>query len=665
MLNLNGQFKFCPDYIGGDKSISHRALILASVADAESVIRNLSICSDVLTTVKCLRKLGATINLNGTTATVTPIKKPNGNVVLDCENSGTTARLLAGLVAGLGVNAKFTGDNSLVKRPMDRVVTPLKTMGADISVIEDGLFECRGGKLRGSTFYAQVNSAQVKSAVLIAGLFADGTTQYVESIPTRNHTELLLDYCGADIKTDGVTVAVTKSTVKAFDITVPNDVSSAAYLVALALLTNSEVTVDNVLLNDRRIGFLNVLTKSEANIKIKNVRLQFGEEVGSIVVENSVLNPLYADEQDVTDGIDEIPALASMAMLIKGTHVFRNVAELQNKECNRIRAIEHIAAVCGQKAVFDGKDLTIISNGQRPVLPEFTSFGDHRIAMCQAVLSIACGGGSIDDAPFAVSFPAFYQSLGLNVLKFGLIGSDVGTSMSPVLMRYLSHGSNIACEYKAVTLADGISDGELLEIIGRFDGLNITMPFKRRVSKLLESNCVSVNTVGKNILPQSTDGYGITKSLFNRKIDIRNKQLLIVGAGGAAERCIIELQLYNAQMKVLNRTALHAEELTEKYNLENQLEKPYGVLSFVPECEFEQGMGLPESAEFVFVADYKGYSGLAEKARRRHIPVVSGLEMLYHQGAKSFALWTDTRTQDDFDGFLKYVESKRLGEKNK
>ena len=656
MLNLNGQFKFNPYEIGGDKSVSHRALILAAIADGESVIRNLSVCDDVLTTAECLRTLGADITIEGTVATVKPIKSANGNVTLNCRNSGTTARLLAGLVAGLGVCVKFTGDKSLVCRPMDRVINPLREMGADISELPDGLFECRGGKLIGKTIRSEVNSAQVKSAVLIAGLFTDGETQYIEVSPTRNHTEIMLEQMGAEISINGITAVVKRSVLKPLDITVPRDVSSAAFLVALSLLTDKEVTIDNVLLNDRRIGFLNVLTKSEAKIKIRNTVISCGEEVGSVIVEGGGFNLLNADAQDVIDGIDEVPLLACMAICTKGSHSFANVSELRNKECDRIKAIEHIAEVCGQKAVFDGSNLTIISNGQLPVLPEFTSFNDHRIAMCQAILSIVCGGGSVDETPFDVSFPTFLQAIGADTLKLGLIGSDVETSVSPILVGDLSRGQKINCSYQTVTVPADVSDEALLNVIKNFDGLNVTMPLKRRVAGLLGSNCVSVNTVGKNILPQSTDGYGITKSLLNHKIDVSNKPLWIVGAGGAAERCVIELQLYNAEIKVLNRTQSHADELTDKYNLAQELDEPYGVLSFVPECEFEQSIILPKSAQFVFTADYKGRSGLTEQAHKRRLTVVEGLEMLYYQGAKSFALWTDTRAQDDYEGFVKYLK---------
>ena len=223
MLCVNGQFNIDCDYVGGDKSVSHRALILAAIADGDSVIRNLSLCDDVAATCECLRVLGADIRLDGATAYVRPITVPISGVTLNCRNSGTTARLLAGLVAGLGVRAKFVGDESLTSRPMERVLDPLRKMGARFNTGSGYLFESLGGKLTEITYRAKVNSAQVKSAVLLAGLFADGETTYTENIPTRNHTELMLRGAGADVSVDGLTVTVRKSTVHALNLDVPRD----------------------------------------------------------------------------------------------------------------------------------------------------------------------------------------------------------------------------------------------------------------------------------------------------------------------------------------------------------------------------------------------------------------------------------------------------------
>ena len=656
MIRLNGQFNINCEYAGGDKSISHRALILAAIASGESVIRKLSLCQDVLATCDCLRALGADITLDGTTATVTPIKTPTDNVVLDCKNSGTTARLLAGLVAGLGVKARFVGDESLSSRPMDRVLTPLEQMGAGFKKGKGYLFESLGGKLCGTTIYAQVNSAQVKSAVLLAGLFAEGSTTYVERIATRNHTELMLLNFGAKVSVNGQAVTVSKSAVQPLNYDVPRDVSSVAFLIALALLTNREERFDNVLLNERRIGMLRVLQRSGAEITFDNVSIHYGEKVGDIVVKQSRLTPLNASQTDVCDAIDEVPLLCSIACLTKGRHSFEKIEELRNKESDRVAAICHIAKQCGASAALNGCDLTIVSNGVKATNPSFSCFNDHRIAMCEIVLSLACGGGAVDCAPFEISFPEFLQAIGTRPYKFALIGENVSASKSPKLMEFLARRANVCCCYDTVSLPRTVSDGALLEELNKYDGVNITMPFKTRIAKLLGADVPSVNTARKNFPPCSTDGYGIVKSLEGNGADFHGKPLWIVGAGGAAEECVKTLVSYNCKLQIVNRTQAHADELTEKYGLYSNIDKPYGVLSFIPECDFEKTIELPSSVKFVFVAAYRGASGLEDKAIKRGITYVDGLEMLYHQGAKSFALWTGTDVQNDYEDFVDFIE---------
>lgn len=666
MLNFNGQFQLNTNICYGDKSISHRALIFAAIADGTSTVRNISLARDVLATAECLRRLGAEITFCGNTATVVPIKNlPAAQVVLNCENSGTTARLLAGLVAGLGVSARFVGDQSLSRRPMDRVIKPLQSMGADIYCERDCLFVCRGSRLNAIDYTAQVNSAQVKSAVLIAGLFAEGVTVYRENIPTRNHTELLLQYLGANISADGNVICVKRSALRAFDITVPNDPSSTAFFVALALAKGLSATFTDVLLNNARLGFYRVLANSGARIRYDNVHTVCGEQVGNISVFPSAIKPLYASERDVCDAIDEIPALAVVALATKGTHVFCGVDELRRKESDRVQAIRRTAAACYQYCTADGGNLVIRSDGKLPRGMYFDDCCDHRIAMSRAILCQIAGGGSIDCAPFDISFPEFLTMMGVQPLKLGLVGADVSGSMSPRLMAYLAARKGICCSYDAVNVPSDVSDADLSAIIGGFDGVNVTMPFKTRVARLLGASVPSVNTVGKNIVTQSTDGYGIIASLRSHGISVNNAKLWIVGAGGAAEACVAVLKKYGCAMQILNRTASKARYLTDKYALQTDIARPDGVLTFVPQCPFEQSIELPDSVQWVFVADYKGYSGVADKAMLRDITVVSGLEMLYNQGAKSFALWTSTPIQHGYKQFARSISSENFDVKRR
>lgn len=657
MLRLNGQFNINASVVRGDKSIAHRALIFASIASGTSVIRNVPLSADVLATADCLRVLGAKIDFDGNTATVVPITEPNTNVTLDCANSGTTARLLAGLAAGLGVRAKFVGDPSLSKRPMKRVLEPLTQLGARFVTQTDCLFECEGGAdLRGQTINATVNSAQVKSAVLIAGLFADGQTTYVEKLSTRNHTELMLSALGANVSVEGTAVTVSKSSLSPLNSYLPCDVSSMSYLIAAAVVSGRRFVCNNTVLNERRLGFVRVLQQAGASVGCTVKGTVLGELTGDIVVDKGGFKTLRASIIDVCDAIDELPLLAAMAVTSRGTHVFEGVDELRHKESDRIEAIIHMAEVCGQQAIYDEGRLTVISNGVLTKNPRFCSFDDHRIAMCEAVLCIASGGGVIDAAPFDVSFPQFDEALGLNLFKLGLIGGDnIRNSLSPKLMEYLSTVANVNCSYDLLPLRDGLTDKELLQIIESYDGLNVTMPYKMRVAKLLTAECASVNTVGRKVTPQSTDGYGMVRALETSGVDFANKPLYVVGAGGAATLCVQTLLSYGCKVQVFNRTKSRADALTESLSLSRGITEPYGILSFVPECEYEQCFTLPLSCKFVFVAAYKGASGLRNQALTRGITYVDGRKMLFYQGAKSFALWTNTPLQDDFDGFEKFL----------
>ncbi len=656
MIAFNDKFELRSDVQCSDKSLTHRAFIAAAIADSKSVIRNVTFSRDVLSTVEALRALGANIAIKGDCAVVTPVvSPPEGQVVLNCGNSGTTARLLAGVAAGLGVNAVFTGDESLSKRPMDRVVKPLRRLGADIFLRNDCLFECRGGALRGAEIISEVNSAQVKSAVLFAGLFAEGETVYSERCPTRDHTEILLRELGADIAV-GQSVSVRKSRIRGFETVLPNDPSSAAYSVALALLTKREALFTDVLLNERRMGFYRALQRAGARIQFVNVRSVLGEKVGDVEVLPSELSPLTLSAAQAADAIDEIPLLAVISLFTAGTHTFEGVSELAFKESDRIEAILHMASVAKQRAEFCNGTLTVHSDGKPLAKRRFKTFGDHRVAMCEAVACIAAGGGCIDDAPFDVSHPNFLSSIGVCPLKLGLIGTHVAQSVSPRMQTYLAMQAGVCCSYVTVTLPENVSDGELLRVAQSFDGLNVTMPFKTRMAKLLKADVPAVNTIGKNIAATSTDGYGLTRPLEKHGVCFAKKPLWIVGAGGAAESCVCELLKYGCQLQVINRTEANAKRLRDKYSLPESVADPEGVLTFLPECAFEKQIVLPESCKFVFIAAYMGKSGVRLQAEERGLVVADGFEMNYFQGALGFSLWTGTAVQDDYEGYLKYVK---------
>ncbi len=657
MIAFNNQFSLASDVMCSDKSLSHRALMAAAISDGPVTVTNLTLSQDVRSTCNALCALGADLRFtDDKTVTVHPIlQPPQHTVTVDCGNSGTTARLLAGLCAGLGVHARFVGDESLSRRPMERLIGPLRHMGADIRPAKGCLFEIFPSRLHGADIVAEVNSAQVKSAVIFAALFAESVTTYTEILPTRNHTELLLQHMGADVQTDGLAVTVRCGRPHAAPITLPNDPSAAAFSAALALLCGRDVLLTNVLLNGRRLGFYDVLQQAGARITYRNTRTVMGELVGDIAVQAGPIGPLHCTNLQAVCGIDEITLLAVMALFVRGTHTFCGVGELRHKECDRIEAIRHIVDICGQQCLFDGNNLTITSNGAVPSKLRFKTFGDHRIAMCEAVLCIASGCGCTDSAPYDISHPNFLAALGISPMRLGLIGTHIQRSVSPRLQTYLAMCAGVCCTYELLPLSADVTDDQLLEIIRQMDGLNVTMPFKCRVARLLGADVPSVNTVGKGFAPLSTDGYGLVHPLRKQGVCFEGQPLWIVGAGGAAEACITELLKYGCRLQVINRTAAHAQALRSKYALPSQVSSPVGVLTFVPECDFEQSLVLPDSCRFVFVAAYMGHSGVAKQAAERGLTVVDGLQMNYAQGAMGFSLWTGTPIQDDYEGYLQYI----------
>lgn len=655
MLSVNGNLQLNAHFLCGDKSITHRALIFAALSDGVCTINNALVCRDTLATAECLYKLGAEIELHGTTFTVTPITTPRQNVILNAGNSGTTARLMAGVLAGLGVKATVIGDKSLLARPMKRVTDPLRQMGAQIT---DGdgtfLYKTNGGTLTETTITQTVTSAQVKSAVLLAGALANGVT-YVENTSTRAHTEQFIANLGGQISRTGTAITVKNSAFEHFDYNVPCDFSSAAFLIAGALISKQELTLKNVCVTAERIGFLDVIVKSGAQILLSNVRNCFGEKIADVTVKNSTLQPFYATSSDVSRAIDELPVCVALALTVQGKHVFENVGELAFKESNRIDAISSIVASVGQKCTFDGTNLTVESDGNLTQRPFLKTFDDHRIAMSDVVLSSACGGAILDGESFDVSFPDFLRAVGVESPTYAVIGADVTNSLSPLLISALACSAGENLRYISLSADKSLSDKQLLQLIDMLDGLNVTMPFKSRVAKLLHSRFNSVNTVGREIVPQSTDVYGVLKCFEVHGIDFKDANVTVVGAGGAAEAVCQALAPFTKNVKIVNRTRKKAKKLARRYKFVKTTACD-GIVVAVPECDFEKSLTLPENCKFVLNLNYLGTSHLACEGQKRGLTVIDGREMLFYQGKKSFELWTEKLSPLTYQQFLQLIE---------
>ena len=405
--------------IPGDKSISHRAVMFGALAEGTTEVTNFLQGADCLSTIDCFRKLG--IEIENTKERILihgkglhGLKAPS--CVLDAGNSGTTTRLISGILAAQDFETTLTGDASIQKRPMRRIMEPLSMMGADITSVKGN--DCaplhiKGAPLHGIHYHSKVASAQVKSAILLAGLYADGETRVTEPTISRNHSEIMLRYFGADIHTEDKTAIVQPNPLlHGQEITVPGDISSAAYFIAAGLLVpGSEILIKNVGINPTRDGILKVALSMGGNITLLNENYD-GEPTADLLVKSSELHGITIEGNIIPTLIDELPIINIMAAAAKGTTVIKDAAELKVKESNRIDVmVENLTAM---GADITGTDDGMIIEGGKPLHGAFIkTYMDHRIAMSFTVASLlADGETTLEDKELAnISFPTFYHDL--------------------------------------------------------------------------------------------------------------------------------------------------------------------------------------------------------------------------------------------------------------
>lgn len=411
--------------IPGDKSISHRSIMLGSIAYGITEVSNFLEGADCLSTIDCFRKMGVEIEKRKDSILVYG-KGMHGlsapNETLNVGNSGTTTRLISGILSGQDFSTTLSGDASLNSRPMGRIMTPLNQMGANIISIHGNNcapLKIEPGFLKGIHYESPVASAQVKSAILLAGLYADSETSVREPVLSRNHTELMLQSFGANVTTilhtDGSATAEIAPCEELFGqmIVVPGDISSAAYFIAAALLVpNSEVLVKNVGTNFTRAGFLKVCEAMGADITLLNKSFEGGEGRADILVRSSNLKATTIEGEIIPTLIDEIPVIAVMAAIAEGTTVIKDAAELKVKETNRIHTTcENLQAMgCRVTPTEDGM---IIEGGCELKGATINSYLDHRIAMAFSIAGLIAKGNTtiLDSQCVDISYPEFYQSL--------------------------------------------------------------------------------------------------------------------------------------------------------------------------------------------------------------------------------------------------------------
>jgi len=406
--------------VPGDKSISHRAALFGALATGQTRIEGFLAGEDCLSTVACLRQLGAAVELNSEAVLVGGVgldglREPDD--VLDAGNSGTTARLLLGVLAGQPFYSVLTGDGSLRRRPMGRVTAPLGQMGAQFSGRAQGKLlplSVQGGNLRSIYYHSPVASAQVKSAVLLAGLFADGETAVLEPEKSRDHTERMLSAFGARVETQGREVCVQSSPeLRGRLVRVPGDISSAAFfLVAASIVPGSDLLLRNVGVNPTRTGVLEALQEMGADLVCLNGREESGEPVADIRVRYASLRGIEIGGALIPRLIDELPVLAVAAAFAEGTTIVREAAELRVKESDRIAVMTEELGKLGAEIVAQA-DGFMVSGGKKLTGGRVSSCGDHRIAMSLCVAALAASSPVTLDDPdcMAVSYPGFLKTL--------------------------------------------------------------------------------------------------------------------------------------------------------------------------------------------------------------------------------------------------------------
>ncbi len=372
--------------IPADKSVSHRAVMFPSVAKGRCIIKNFSSGADCHSTFNIFKQLGVDIEfIDDKTLSINSdgiLKR--SSTPLDAGNSGTTTRLISGILAGQNFDSVIIGDESLSKRPMKRIIEPLTLMGANIESVDGHApLTIKGRKLHGVNYSSKLASAQVKSCVLLAGLYAKGETTFTEPYLSRNHTELLLNYLGAEIKTDKTSVTIKQSELEAKDINIVGDISSAAFFIAAGLIVpNSDFIIKNVGLNPTRTGIIDIVKRMDGEVNILNQHNDSGEEVGDIKVHyNDSLKGCTIQGEDIPRLIDELPVIAVLASQAEGQTIVKNAEDLRNKESDRIKCLVSELTKIGVniKETSDG----FIINGKTNIKggAELESYHDHRLAM--------------------------------------------------------------------------------------------------------------------------------------------------------------------------------------------------------------------------------------------------------------------------------------------
>lgn len=676
LLPLTGTLR-----VPSDKSIAHRRILISACKPGTTNIELYRCGNDLRSSLNALRSIGCEVEVhkivNITYVKIfTPDNLKNDAGTIDCGNSGTTMRLLCGLLAGLGIKATLTGDDSLSKRPMERVAAPFRLMGANIQTNYDGCLPIRikPAMLSGIRYRLEVNSSQVKSALLIAGLFAEGDTEIIEPVATRNHTELILGLKPKVLDDENHWTVNNQSLIKYLSGKVPGDISSAVYWIVATLISkNSDLTIKNVGLNPSRTGFLKLLRNQGAKIVFSETGDSNGEHFGDIRIQSGNSFSFNISENIVPELIDEIPLLAVLAACTQGSFHLSNAAELRYKESDRITATTTNLKSLGID-VIETDDGFSFEKTDKIHNASISSFKDHRIAMSFAIAGFALNERvNIQNLEITeISYPDFSDTLDHYIggsYRLGLIGEAISYSLSPAIHNKALQELDIPGNYKLFDVCEEDLSSVLRELHKEnYCGLNVTIPFKRNIMQYLESISETASKIGAvNTLirtesgwhGENTDVAGFKYALSQFPEMPNLKSSLVMGAGGAARAVIYVLIESGWKVIVTSRKPEQSRKLVESYDenadvsivlWEERHDNLMNISLIVNATPVGQNgdTASPLSIESIGSVD-PWYLNLiydpAETTLQKHFSkmgsrVQNGFPMLVGQASESFKLWT-------------------------
>ncbi len=663
--NIYATFSVC-----SDKSITVRAILFGAIAHGKTTVLHPLICEDTLAAADCAKKMGAVVKYDGEKMFIDGAEKIADGKEYDCKRSGTVLRLLCGILAGAGVNASLTGDDQLKSRPIGRIIAPLTARGADISSCNGKLpIVIKPSKLKDFTYEMPIDSAQVKSSVILSGVLAGVSTGIIEKNYTRDHTEKMLSAMGANIGVSGKSINVSPAGLHSTEFDIPCDPSAAVFYLAIGLYKGC-VKVKSINISPKRAGYLYKLIDCGADITFENKRNVCGEPCADVTVRKSNIKRIEIFDNEIPSMIDELPVIGLIGGLFNGATI-HGAGELKVKESDRFSGIIEILSAAGGFVKASGDDM-VISGGIAPRYFEYSS-DDHRLTMT-AFVAMCCGAGGkiLNAVSVNKSFPDFFK----NFYEFNaaLIGSNVEKSLSGFTHNFfieklgkIKNYSYELCSVDSETAAEIIKKS-------RYKSINATIPYKKlvfdNVKSLTETAklACSVNFVFDN-KGYSSDGIGLIYSLLLHGKDPCGKKVLVCGIGGAGRSIAVALANYKAEVYIANRTEQKIDDFIDYYRLNckknNRLRKFNGEKCDIVINATALKDGLPVAAEVVeqaaFALDinYGSYTEFLKTARQTGVDNADGEEMLFAQSYFADALVSGVHPE--FAQFLELYKEFKQG----